>query len=61
MSRVDLEQLTREIKHLHRSQVLYKVLKRELSSLGYWKNKKRGNPVKGYREKGKLNDFSKRP
>jgi hypothetical protein len=53
MSKVDLEQLTFEIRHLHRSQVLFKVLKKELSKLGYWKNKKRGNPAKGYRERGK--------
>ena len=29
---------------------LYKLLKTELSRLGYWHNKPRGNPSKGYRQ-----------
>ena len=53
MSRVDIEQLIKEIRQLHRSQLLYRVLKRELSLLGYWKNKPRGDPAKGYKERGK--------
>ena len=28
----------------------YKILKEELSTLGYWKNRPRGNPKKGYRK-----------
>ena len=28
---------------------LYILLRSELSRLGYWRNKQRGNPVKGYR------------
>ena len=31
---------------------LFKILKRELTALGYWQNKKRGDPVKGYKLKG---------
>jgi len=42
MSEIDLEQLAREIRNLERHLALYKVLKGELSKLGYWKNKKRG-------------------
>ena len=29
---------------------LYKLLKVELTRLGYWKNKPRGNPRKGFRQ-----------
>jgi len=53
MSRVNIEQLTKEIRQLERHQLLYQILKRELSLLGYWKNKPRGNPAKGYKERGK--------
>jgi protein-L-isoaspartate O-methyltransferase len=53
MSRVDLEQLAKEISQLERHQELFKVLKKELSSLGYWKNRQRGDPAKGYRERGR--------
>ena len=42
MSKINLHQLTLEIRHLERHQSLYKVLKEELSKAGYWKNKKRG-------------------
>jgi len=49
MLRVELEQLTKELQSLNRSKPLYKVLKRELSILGYWRNKPRGNPAKGYK------------
>ena len=51
--KIELERLSWEIKHLHRSQVLYRVLKRELSLMGYWKNRQRGDPAKGYRERGR--------
>jgi len=53
VSKVDIEQLIKEMRHLHRSQLLYRVLKQELSLLGYWKNKPRGDPAKGYKERGK--------
>ena len=46
---IDLEELRLEIRGLKRHQKLYKVLKEELSKLGYWKLKSRGNPQKGYK------------
>ena len=51
MSRLNIEQLVKEIKQLERHQVLYRVLKQELSLLGYWKNRQRGDPAKGYQER----------
>lgn len=50
--KVDLTQLIAEIRHLERHQKLYRVLKDELSKLGFWRNKPRGDPAKGYRMKG---------
>jgi hypothetical protein len=47
-SKLDLQQLRVEIRRLHRSHQLYKVLHQELSAIGYWKVKPRGNPRKGY-------------
>lgn len=32
-----------------------KILKKQLKSLGNWKNAPRGDPIKGYRERGKNN------
>ena len=52
-TKLNLEQLKKEIRGLNRSKILYKVLKEELSQLGYWKNKKRGDPVKAYHSRGK--------
>lgn len=52
MTKIDLPQLVIEIQQLERHQKLYRVLKRELSKLGFWRNKPRGNPAKGYRMKG---------
>lgn len=48
-----MEQLVKEIRQLERHQLLYRILKRELSLLGYWQNRQRGNPAKGYQERGK--------
>jgi hypothetical protein len=48
-SKVNLKQLTKELKALKRWHPLYKVLKRELTILGYWKLQKRGNPSKAYK------------
>ncbi len=47
--RVDLEQLREELRNLHYWQPLFKLLKDELDKLGYWRNKTRGNPSKGYK------------
>jgi hypothetical protein len=41
-TKIDLEQLVIEIRKINIQQKLYVVLKRELSKLGYWKNKPRG-------------------
>jgi hypothetical protein len=53
MSKINIAQLVQEIRHLERHQVLYRVLKRELSKLGFWKNKSRGNTALGYKMRGK--------
>ena len=47
-SRIDLQQLRLEIRHLQRWQTLYHVLKEELTQKGYWKLRERGNAEKGY-------------
>jgi hypothetical protein len=47
-NKINLKQLRKELQNLHYWQPLYKVLKDELTKLGYWKLKKRGNPVKAY-------------
>ena len=44
---VNLGQLRQEIRGLTREKRLYGALKEELTILGYWKNKSRGNPAKG--------------
>jgi len=49
MSKIDLEQLRIEIRKLHRSQSLYRLLRDELSTLGFWRFRKRGNPALGYK------------
>ena len=40
--------LIKEIRVMKPKTLLYKALKTELSLLGYWHNKPRGNPAKGY-------------
>lgn len=47
-SKINLEDLADEISRMERHNPLFKVLKQALSKRGYWKNKKRGNPRKGY-------------
>jgi hypothetical protein len=49
MTKIDLKQLENELLHLQRHQKLYRLLKTILGKLGYWQNKPRGNPAKGYR------------
>jgi hypothetical protein len=48
MTKIDLDQLAKELKNLQRHQKLYKVLKVELTKLGFWRIKPRGNPSKGW-------------
>ncbi|KKM73261.1 hypothetical protein LCGC14_1412300 [marine sediment metagenome] len=45
---VDLDALRQEIKQMDRHSLIYRVLKEELTVLGYWKMRARGNPSKGY-------------
>ena len=47
-SQLDLDRLALEIKEMQYWHPLFKVLKRELSALGYWRNRERGNPQLGY-------------
>jgi len=44
----ELERLRRQIPLMDRHNKLYKILKDELSKLGYWRNKPRGKPRIGY-------------
>ena len=50
-TKIDLEQLTVEIRELNPRKSLYKVLKEELGKLGHWKNLKRGKPNFSFRRK----------
>jgi len=52
MTKIDLDQLRREIRQMNRRQALYKVLKEELGRLGYWKLRARGDPVKAFNSRG---------
>ena len=47
-SLVDLAALRLAIRAMTRKQALYRVLKEELTALGYWKQKGRGRPFDGY-------------
>lgn len=51
-TRIDLNQLRKEIRKLNRNKALYRVLKEELSAIGHWKNKPRGDPKKAYISRG---------
>ena len=44
MTKIDFDQLRREIRQLDRHQPLYKLLKEELDRLGHWKQQPRGKP-----------------
>ena len=46
MSKIDIDQLRKEIRGMERWHVLYRALKEELSALNYWRDKPRGNPSK---------------
>jgi len=47
VSKIDIDQLRKEIQEMNRWNILYKALKEELSAIGFWKNKPRGNPSAG--------------
>jgi hypothetical protein len=55
-TKIDLEQLSKEIQRLKVRQALYEVLRDELKKIGHWKYKRRGDPAKGFRLKGKGKD-----
>jgi hypothetical protein len=46
---IDLNKLTIAIRNMTRQQGLYKILRDELTTLGYWRKLPRGNPKKGYK------------
>jgi len=45
---IDLNELRPAIRNMTRQQGLYRVLRDELTVLGYWHKLPRGNPRKGY-------------
>ena len=45
--KIDISELRQTIRTMTRKSLLYKALKEELLSLGYWRNKPRGNPSAG--------------
>jgi len=45
---IDLDELRQEVRKMGRHDVIYKVLKEELTKRGYWKLRARGNPSRGY-------------
>ena len=47
-SKINQEQLRREIQAMSPSSKLFKLIKEELTKLGHWKQKPRGNPKAGY-------------
>ena len=49
-NKIDLDALRDEIRTMQRWSPLYKLLKQELGARGFWKNRKRGDPQKGYRK-----------
>ena len=52
-TKIDLNQLRKEIRELNRSKSLYRVLKEELSAIGHWKNNPRGDPKKAWDSRNK--------
>jgi len=55
--KVDLNELRVQIRAMKRWHPLFGVLKQELSKLGYWKNRARGDPVKAHAAR-KRKDFT---
>ena len=47
---IDLDRLRTDIRTMTRKSLLFKALKQELSELGYWQNRPRGNPKEGYKK-----------
>jgi hypothetical protein len=53
MVKLNYEQLRNEIQSLNRHKKLYRLLRDELSKIGHWKMKARGNPIKAFHSRGK--------
>lgn len=53
MTKIDIGQLKAEIRVLNRHKLLYRVLRDELTKIGHWKQRPRGNPMKAYLSRGK--------
>lgn len=49
MTKINLNQLRKEIRGMNRQHALYRVLRDELTILGFWKQRPRGNPTAAYR------------
>ena len=49
VNKKELEKLKQEIPKMKRWSPLYHVLKTELTFLGHWQNRPRGDPKKGFR------------
>ena len=47
-TKLDYDRLILEIRNLNQRKKLFSILKTELTKLGYWRNRKRGNPKLGY-------------
>lgn len=45
---IDIKELRQAIRRMTRQQALYRILRDELSALGYWRRLSRGDPSKGY-------------
>jgi len=56
-SKLNLEQLRLEIRDMTRTHALYRLLRDELTLLGFWRARPRGDPAKAYRvmKQGKEN------
>jgi len=52
-TKIDIKQRREEIRALKPRQILYEALKEELSRIGHWKQRPRGNPLKAYQSRGK--------
>lgn len=48
-TKIDLQQLTQEIRTMNSRKQIYQIIKRELKVQGHWKDRGRGNPSKGYK------------
>ena len=52
-SKLDFEQLRKEIRVLKRHHSLYRLLREELTKIDHWKQQGRGDPIKAFNARGK--------